>query len=219
MKFPSNRMVGAMTYRTQRGVVLFIALIVLVAMTLAGIGMARSVDTLNIVANNIAFGQNNLMVADWGAEQAFQWLVANNTTLDNDQPTKNYYARNNGGVDPDSWLDASAWGIANTLDSAPSGYTVYTIIQRMCVQNGSKDDGGQSCIRTTSITSSTNTTSTAVDINGVSTAVGGSVAAGSSAGGGAAYNLPGNVYFRITVRVEGPRNAVNVVQTLVAVPT
>lgn len=207
--------------RAQRGVVLFIALIVLVAMTLAGIGMARSVDTLNIIANNIAFGQNNLMVADWGAEQAYQWLNANKGSLDSDQPANNYYAKNDGGVDPASWLDPDAWDIANTYANAPAGYTVSSIIQRMCVENGSKDlaDGVQSCIKTASVTSSTTASSTTVDVNGVSTAVGGEVAAGSSAGGGAAYNLPGNVYYRITVRVEGPRNSISVVQTLVAIST
>jgi Tfp pilus assembly protein PilX len=38
----------------QRGVMLIIALIVLVAMTMAGIAMMRSVDTATIVAGNIA---------------------------------------------------------------------------------------------------------------------------------------------------------------------
>ena len=39
--------------RTQSGVVLFIALIVLVAMTLAGIAIMRSVDTGNQIAGNV----------------------------------------------------------------------------------------------------------------------------------------------------------------------
>ena len=216
-------MQAARTPRAQRGVVLFIALIVLIAMTLAGIGMARSVDTLNIIANNIAFGQSNLMVGDWGAEQAFQWLDAQKGTgtLDSDQPANNYYASSNGGVAPASWLDPAAWAIANPDPAAPAGYTVSTMIQRLCYEPGKINlaDGKQTCIKTTSVTSQTAASSISVDIDGTPTVVGGSVAAGSSAGGGASYDLPGNVYYRVTVRVEGPRNSVSVVQTLVAITT
>ena len=41
--------------RAQEGVVLFIALIVLVAMSLAGVALMRSVDTALVVAGNFAF--------------------------------------------------------------------------------------------------------------------------------------------------------------------
>ena len=41
--------------RKQRGTMLIIALIVLVAMTLAGIATMRSVDTATVMAGNIAF--------------------------------------------------------------------------------------------------------------------------------------------------------------------
>ena len=44
----------------QRGVVLFIALIVMVAMSLAAIALFRSVDTANLVAGNQAFKQGAL---------------------------------------------------------------------------------------------------------------------------------------------------------------
>jgi Tfp pilus assembly protein PilX len=57
-------------------VVLFIALIILVAMTLAGIGMMRSVDTGNVIAGNLAFSQSTLHASDRGTSQAFSALVA-----------------------------------------------------------------------------------------------------------------------------------------------
>ena len=41
--------------RKQSGVVLFISLIILVAMSLAGIALIRSVDTSNLIAGNLAF--------------------------------------------------------------------------------------------------------------------------------------------------------------------
>ena len=39
----------------ERGTIIFIALIVLVAMSLAGIALMRSVDTANLIAGNLAF--------------------------------------------------------------------------------------------------------------------------------------------------------------------
>ena len=41
--------------RAQRGVVLFIALIAMVVMSLAGVALIRSVDTTGSVAGNLAF--------------------------------------------------------------------------------------------------------------------------------------------------------------------
>lgn len=60
----------------QRGVVLFIALIILVAMTLAGIGMMRSVDTGSMIAGNLAFKQATLNASDAGTSAGFNALAA-----------------------------------------------------------------------------------------------------------------------------------------------
>ena len=61
---------------TQRGVVLFIALIVLVAMTLAGLGMMRSVDTNNLIAGNLAFKNAATSAGDAAIEAARTWIAA-----------------------------------------------------------------------------------------------------------------------------------------------
>lgn len=50
--------------RAQQGVVLFVALIILVAMTLAGIALMRSVDTNVLIAGNLAFRQGATMAGD-----------------------------------------------------------------------------------------------------------------------------------------------------------
>ena len=63
--------------RNQRGVILFIALIVLVAMSLAGIALMRSVDTNVLIAGNLAFRQGATLAADRGIEDAKNWLAAN----------------------------------------------------------------------------------------------------------------------------------------------
>ena len=61
----------------QKGVMLIIVLIVLVAMTLAGVAMMRSVDTSTVVAGNIAFKQSGVGAADQGLQAAYTWLIAN----------------------------------------------------------------------------------------------------------------------------------------------
>src|SRR6266446_10692864 len=58
----------------QGGTILIIALIVLVAMTLAGIATMRSVDTATITAGNIGLRQSALNAADQGLVAAFALL-------------------------------------------------------------------------------------------------------------------------------------------------
>ena len=61
---------------SQRGVILLITLIILVAMTLAGIGMMRSVDTGNIIAGNLAFRQATVHASDAGTSAGFNALMS-----------------------------------------------------------------------------------------------------------------------------------------------
>ena len=61
--------------KAQDGVVLFIALIVLVAMTLAGIAVMRSVDTNVLIAGNLAFRNAATSAGDAGIEAARNWLA------------------------------------------------------------------------------------------------------------------------------------------------
>ena len=58
--------------RRQRGVVLFVALIVLVVMSLGGISMMRAADTGTQIAGNLAFRQSALQAAERAFEQAMQ---------------------------------------------------------------------------------------------------------------------------------------------------
>src|SRR5436190_21411231 len=65
----SPRLVGG-----QRGIVLFIALLVMVALSLAGIALLRSADTATTVAGNLAFKQSAAAAVDRSIEQAVQVL-------------------------------------------------------------------------------------------------------------------------------------------------
>ena len=60
--------------RLQRGVVLFVALIVLIIMTLAGLALLRQMGVGTSIAGNVAFKENATSVADRGTEVARAWL-------------------------------------------------------------------------------------------------------------------------------------------------
>jgi large-conductance mechanosensitive channel len=88
--------------RRERGVVLFIALLVMVALSLAGIALIRSADTATIVAGNLAFKQAAAAAVDRSIEQAVDRLfnpVADLTQSDpkikdktTDLAAQNYFA-------------------------------------------------------------------------------------------------------------------------------
>jgi len=87
--------------KRQRGVVLILTLIVLVAMTLAAIALVRSVDTGNVVAGNMAFKEGATQAGDAGTEAAIAYLrtggaggipIAGDTPSFSDNPAKGYYA-------------------------------------------------------------------------------------------------------------------------------
>ena len=186
----------------QRGLVLFIALIVLVAMTLAGIGMVRSVDTGIMVAGNLGFKQTAVNSAEAGLQEAYQWLVDNagGGGLSNSNTAKGYYSSRPAN-EPD-WNDATTWEDAVTLDEDATGNTVSYVIHRMCTQPNTPYNGTNA---------------------GVANQCGMTAAAGTPGAGGSmsvgSYSFAGTpqVYYRITARTQGPRNTESYVQAMVAI--
>lgn len=65
--------------RAQRGVVLFIALIAMVVMSLAGVALIRAVDTSGSAAGNIAFREASVTAVNLAIEQAVNWLYVSKT--------------------------------------------------------------------------------------------------------------------------------------------
>jgi len=59
---------------TQKGVVLFIALIAMVVMSLAGVALIRAVDTSGSAAGNIAFREASITAVNYAIEQAVNWM-------------------------------------------------------------------------------------------------------------------------------------------------
>jgi Tfp pilus assembly protein PilX len=189
--------------RNQRGVILFISLIVLVAMSLAGIALMRSVDTNVLIAGNLAFRQGATLAADRGVEDAKNWLAANaGTTLDGDQPVSYYWANWQQNVDlvgVGSAADDYNWNNANNLGLDAGSNEVRYVIHRLCSQAGAVTSASVSCVKASAGGGSGPTTGASK----------GAVAYGTAA-------LPGtsNTYYRVTVRVTGPRNTVSYVQAV-----
>jgi len=214
--------IGASPLKRQKGVVLIITLIVLVAMTLAAIALVRSVDTGNVVAGNMAFKQGAVQSADAGTETAITWLtgVAGIATSYDDIPEQGYYATSQEELDPtgnngdpnhalidwdgndcnDAVADGTATNCiepfpANPGDAVPNaaGYIVQYVIHRLCPSTGLPSN----CASTSSTVAGTS--SGAKDYT--------------SKGG-----LSGETeveYYRITSRVKGPRNTVSYVETII----
>jgi Tfp pilus assembly protein PilX len=202
--------------KRQRGVVLIIALIVLIAMTLAGIGLVRSVDTGNLVAGNLAFKQSLALAGDAANEGAIAWLKANQASalMNADQPASGYYSTeqanldvtnsNNSGVTMAvvDWDHNDCAGLTYTTCVQPSAATtvgdnqVSYIINRLCKTPGTYNDSANSCV-------------TYSGLNVKSPSRNDKEWAG--------YDFAGTPtpYYRVTSRVLGPRNTTAFVQTVV----
>ena len=185
--------------RAQRGAVLFIALIVLVAMSLAGLALMRGVDTGALIASNLAFKQSATAAGDEGIEAARGWLLSNSgPTLYTDIPGSAYYSTMQTNVDligSDPTKPDFDWSTAVSLAPDAAGNTVSYVIQRLCELPG--DPASVNCIRATGSTSSSSGTKGAVSY------------------GGYAISVPTGAFYRITVRVQGPRKTLSFVQATI----
>lgn len=191
----------------QQGVALFIALIVLVAMTLAGIALVRSIDTTTVISGNLAFRQNTLNATDQGVNAAYIWLIskAGTPTLNNSDSISGYYSSK---LDPEpDWKNPATWSGLNTVTLASDAvdYTTTYIIHRMCTQPNTPYNGNNAGVANQcSIATSTS--------NG--TCPGGSQSIGNYCFDATAT---GN-YYRVTARTVGPRNASSIVQAMLLIP-
>lgn len=185
----------------QQGFVLFVALMVLTAMTLAAVALVKTVDTTTQLARNISFKRDATNRSDLGLEfvmNSFRtgqnFAQGNNTTVTD--ATQNFSA---------VVLPTDADGVPTVMKDLPTFITVWTapavtyggadmegmnvvyLIERLCAKPGPSD--AQTCV----------------------------LGAAVSAGGTMVSNRPSSVVpalFRVTARVGGPRNTVSYVQSI-----
>jgi type IV pilus assembly protein PilX len=189
----------------QRGVVLIIALIVLVAMFLAGVALVRSVDTTVIVAGNIALKQSAIQGSDAGTQTAITWLQNNSSgvTLQNTDQGNGYISNYPLIQPPGYWFDATNWADAVQLNGGAAdaaGNVISYIIHRLC-----RDAD-------TSYTSPNACSTYDATVVGITTGEGDSYRQVSSQ-----FAKSKQVYYRITTKVDGPRNTTSIIQTTVSI--
>ncbi len=68
-----------MARRTQGGVVLFVALIAMVILSLAGVALVRAVDSSTGVAGNLAFRQSSIAPVNLAIEKAVDAIFKSKT--------------------------------------------------------------------------------------------------------------------------------------------
>jgi Tfp pilus assembly protein PilX len=195
----------------QRGVVLFIALIVMVAMSLAAIALMRSVDTTSAVIGNLAFRQASILPANYGIEDAAAGLFndANPANLARiadvrvDTPAQNYYATHSQAAGWDDQygvpqpLQTKAAAAALTRSQADgAGNTITYVIERMCNPNAPVIPADKSAANTWCDMMPPKQ-SPGTTINDPMAAI-----------------LSAQPFYRVTVRVDGPQNTVSFAQAM-----
>lgn len=201
--------------RRQGGFVMVIALVALAILSLAAIGLIRTVATSSSIAGNLAFEQAATTSADQAFESAITWLENNAgqassasatacaaevgaTVLACDQASRGYASQR---TDPSSSQSWSAWWTqrvaagytAVALDADTAGNSAAYLIERMCTSSGD----ASASIGCSAPPSSQDSTS-------------------SKKAGSTAQSASSQVYFRITVKVAGPRNTLSFTQAMVA---
>lgn len=194
----------------QRGFVLFMTLIMLVIITISGVAMMKVMESGSSAAGNIAFRQSASSAGDIGVEAARAWLLSQSASaLQSDNAAAGYYSHV--GYDPaHAMVGYSAakpndfnpvsnvdWTDANSVKyvgaEAHTGYKIYYIIHRFA---GATGDCGNNALNLGCITAP----SSGANVGGAGT----SKSAGTEANVGI-QTTSGLVYYRVTVKVVGPR--------------
>lgn len=201
------------------GASLVVTLVMLVIMSLGAISLVRSIDTSLIVAANLAFRESAVLASDAGTKAAIDWLTPLVMTADlaTDQSDAGYYASVPDGLDSSGVSSGNAkvaidWDDTKCKDSEASicqqpataltttdaGNSVRYIIHRLCRTAGSPDSTANNCLMYQALGLAASPKK-------------GQISYGQSS----IFSSTASVYYRITVRVRGPRNTTVFTQTLI----
>jgi type IV pilus assembly protein PilX len=180
----------------QHGIALLVALVVLAALGLVAVALIRSVDTSTSVVGNLGSRQASLLTANRAVEEAVAALFeAPYAILDKgvDDVGHNYYAsiqagEGRNGVPRMLQNLADYPAEARTIPDG-AGNTIRYVIERVCNAAGE------------AIPARCDTTATAP-------------VTGTTTGETSRVELPRTPLYRLTIRVDGPRNTVSFAQAL-----
>lgn len=191
----------------ERGIVVFVALIAVVLMSLAAVGLMRTVHTNTIVVGNLAFRQAAMAMASSAVEKAIYDMYPPSATipdLRDSFPARNYFASRQPGENAQG-IPAALQG-ANPPPAYPAGAQVITdpndptgqtqaryIIERMCLPT---------------IPPTTEALARYCEM------IPPKQSAGTTGNIPIGINVPDVPYYRMTVRVDGPNNSVSFSQAM-----
>lgn len=203
-------MSGARSFRSQRthgrerGIVLIIALIVMVALSFAGVALVRAVDTTTAVVGNLAFRQAAISPANLAVEEATAALFADANKAgapliaDKTQNllAQNYYASRQAGEDvrgiPVQLQKKANYTLPRVLFAdAQQYFEVRYMIERSCKPGYVGPANAANC-------------DMMPPKQGMGTTVGDT----------APPTLPQIPFYRLTVRVDGPQNTTAFLQAM-----
>jgi len=124
----------------QRGAVLFVSMVVLVALGIAAMALLRSTDVAALISGNLAFKRSTLNTSDLGVQAGYDY-VKNSVPSDLQTPPNGCYSA--------SQVDVDAGGIPNLLantstfttahpdcvQTAANGEKFYFYVERLCPQD------------------------------------------------------------------------------------
>lgn len=181
----------------QNGMILFLAMVVLVAVLMGTVALFRTVDSGAMLAGNIAMQKSATYASDAGVNAAATWLSANSGSLLFNNAAG--YVANGLNEVPGTNQTWQEWWTTYTGAHAPvtmasdaGGNVTSYIIQRMC------DAVGDPKTVICAVPPSTNTEGNNQSTDALELA------------------RATSVYYRITTRVEGPRNTISMTQTIVS---
>jgi type IV pilus assembly protein PilX len=165
--------------------------------------MIRSVDTATLVSGNIAFEQAATYAADKGIEQALKMLIDKQGAgaLDTNDPSNGYYASLRSTDNPSGSQSWQAFWDATynannsvVLPTDQFANTVSFVVHRECANPKPPGSGGL-CVASPRVTTSSGNAQEAGEVE---------------------LQAASQIYYRITVRVSGPRRTESYVQSHVA---
>lgn len=190
----------------QSGISMFFALIILVIISISMVALVRMTDINAIIAGNLAFRESATSGGDRGIEVAIRWLRASDNgatgvdpwqstahPLNTDRAANGYYSS----MDLQKNLTSMSWDNTNSVDAGKDAAAnqIRYVIQRMC-RNANQVLSESNCLFSDS----------AEDNDGHNVI--------NATQAGAVKNGKSPVY-RITVKINGPRNTISYVQGFV----
>lgn len=194
MRTPLPTPSSALPQRQQGMIAMIVAVIVLVATLLASIALMRSVDTANIVAGSMTFRQGLVQEAERAYEDARSNTAFNGAASEADSAASGYYASIQPATNgiPNQLVAPISTKVATVAAIAATKNTIRYVVERLCPAAGPADP--KTCINPGAAvlggSSANQATDTAIGLTG------------------------GNAAFRLTVRVDGPKNTASYVQTI-----